>query len=119
MAVYTAVSAGTGNIPFQTVTVNTIMIANNGYFVDSAGPVTMTLPPNFAEGDIIIVAGINTGLWTVKTTAPQTILIGQQGATSAGGTLVATNGHDSVDLIGCVANTTLTANNIEGNLTFT
>lgn len=95
------------------------MLANNGYIINSASPITLNLPATFAVGDIITVTGINTGGWIIQNGGAQEILIGQQGATSLGGTLASTNGQDSVDLIGVVADITLTANNIEGNLSFT
>lgn len=107
---------------WNTVTVDTLMLPNNGYFVNSVGHINLTLPTSFVSGDKIEIAGVNgTNSWTVvQNNVPlQSILVGAQGATTpgAGGSLASTNSHDSIDLIGITPSTLFMVDNIEGNIT--
>lgn len=101
------------------VTTNTTLATNNGYFANSAGNINFTLPATFNVGDVIQIAGVSTGSWAVLQNAGQSILVGALGATTigVGGSLASTNAHDSIELIGYVANTTLYLKPTEGSIT--
>ena len=63
------------NMPWVTVTAATQAQPNTGYVVDSATPVTVTLPANasLAIGDRVAVYGLGTGGWTIAQNDGQSI----------------------------------------------
>ncbi len=89
---------------------------NNGYVANNAGLVTVTLPANFAIGDIVRIAGLGAGLWRLTANTGDVINFGNQ-ATSAGGSLTATNRYDCVEVVGVATNSTWVVLSSVGNLT--
>jgi len=94
---------------WTTKTTDFTAASNNGYFINAAGNVNVTLPATFAEGDVIQLASINTGTITVLQNAGQSIILGSGGQTTVGvgGSLVGTTTFQGLELIGAVANTVL------------
>lgn len=90
------------------VTSDTTMAANEGYFVNSTGPVNMTLPSTFILGDMIQVVNVNIGGWTIVQNSGQQIRYGNQITTAgAGGSLSSTQNGDAISMVCYVANTQL------------
>ncbi|OGT44275.1 MAG: hypothetical protein A3F13_02595 [Gammaproteobacteria bacterium RIFCSPHIGHO2_12_FULL_40_19] len=109
--------AATGSIMWTDVTGTSQNAAvNNGYVANNTSLVTITLPASFAVGDIVRVAGLNTGLWSLVANTGDIINFGSS-PTSAGGSLTATNRYDAVEVVGVVANTTWIVLSSVGNLT--
>jgi len=93
---------------WTTVTTNTTMVANNGYFTNSASTLQLTLPSAAAFGTQISISGIGSGsgLWRILTGTGQSVVIG----TATASTSVTSNHYsDSINLICSVANTVWTA----------
>ena len=63
-----------GALSYTTITSDTQATSNQGYFVNSTTPVSLNLPTNPVNGDIISVTGSGTGTWTVTQNAGQSIL---------------------------------------------
>ena len=89
---------------------------NNAYVANNAGLVTITLPANFALGDVIRVAGLGTGLWSLVANTGDVINFGSS-PTSAGGSLTATNRYDAIEVVGSVVNGVWNVISAIGNLT--
>lgn len=75
------------------------LAVENGYVVNNAGLVTLTLPTSAAIGDSIQVVGKGAGLWTIVYGASQQIKFGNQSTTLTSGSLTATNANDCVELV--------------------
>lgn len=104
-----------GGLPWTTVSGATPMAPNNGYIPNAS--VTFTLPTLAGIGDEFRVAG-NIGLWIIAQNAGQTIQFGNIYTTSGvGGSLVATNHGDCIELVCIVANTTFAVISSMGNIT--
>lgn len=99
--------SGTGaSIGWNVVTTNTNMIAENGYFCNSASSLTMTMPTTAAVGSAIAVTNYNTGGFTIAQNAGQNIRIGTSiTTTGAGGSITSTAQGDSLYIVNVVANT--------------
>ena len=94
------------------------MAVDTGYQANNAGLVTLTLPAAAAFGEVIRVAGLGAGGWTIAQNAGQTIHFGNQDTTTGvGGSLASTNRYDSLELLCSVANNEFTVLNSVGNLT--
>ena len=108
---------GTG-MPWTVKTDAAVALAvDNGYITNRAAGITYTLPDTAAAGSIIRIAGL-AGLWTVAQNAGESINFGNQTTTvGVGGSLVATNANDAIELLCIVANTTWTVISSIGNLT--
>lgn len=89
---------------------------NNGYILNNAGVVTVTLPSTYAIGSIVRLGGKGAGGWTVVANAGDTIHFGNQDSTS-GGSLSSTNRYDSVELLAITANSDWLVLDSQGNLT--
>lgn len=101
------ISGTAASVGWNVVTTNTAMVAENGYIVNSAGAVTLTLPTTATVGSALPIIGINTGLWSIAQNAGQNIQIGNKTSTTGvGGSVSATSGSDSLELVCVVANTT-------------
>lgn len=75
------------------------LVAENGYVTNRGGGVTYTLPATAAVGDTIQIVG-KLGLFTIAQNANQQIVAASQNTTiGVGGSLVATNVGDCVELI--------------------
>lgn len=88
----------------------------HGYVANNAGLVTITLPASFALGDVIRIAGLGTGLWSLVANTGNIINFGSF-PTSAGGSLTATNRYDAIEVVGLITNTTWGVISSIGNLT--
>lgn len=75
---------------------------NNAY-VDTIGGQTYVLPANANVGDMVRVVGSAAGNWVLQAGAGDIIHLGTA-TTSGGGTLTATDDHDSVEVVCIVAN---------------
>lgn len=113
--------SGTGSgIGWTEVTGTTQAVtADNGYVVNNAGLVTLTLPLTAAFGTVVSVVGKGTGGWLIAQNAGQNIQLGSSSATvGVGGSIASTNRFDSIDLICTTANTTWTTLGApQGNIT--
>lgn len=93
--------------------------ASNGYFANSASPITFTLPVTAAVGDTFQVASMNSGGFTVAQNAGQQIILGNESTTSGtGGSIAsASSTGDWIEIICNVANNGFIANVKQGELT--
>jgi hypothetical protein len=91
------------------------MVSNTNYVSDNASGVVFTLPVTSSFGDIINVAGRQSG-WTIAQNAGQKIILGA-GATTAGigGSLSSSNKADCVEMVCTLANTEWTVKASIGN----
>lgn len=103
------ISSSAAGISWNTITgASATLASNNGYIINHASAVTLTLPGTFNVGDIIMISGYGAGLWSIAQNAGQKIIIGNALTTiGVTGSLSATNQYDSIELIGHVANTVL------------
>ena len=83
------------------------MVANTSYIADAGALQTFNVPALAAQGTVFEIAGNNGGNFIVQMNAGQTAHLASA-ATSAGGTLTATNQYDQIKLLCTVANTTFT-----------
>lgn len=109
MAVYTAIPTAPGELSWQIVTADTIMIPNTGYIINSAGNINMTLPEFFNEGNVMSLLLVNTGTFTIlQRNAPiqqQIFTLGGQTTAGNTGSILSADLHMRVDLTGYIANT--------------
>lgn len=113
--------AATGGVVWTEVTGTSQTAAvNNGYILNNAGLVTLTIPSTAAVGDVVEVAGKGAGGWRIAQNASQLINFGTSVTTTGtGGRLDSVNRYDSVRLLCTTANTTWTVLNSQGNVTVT
>lgn len=95
---------------WTTVTTNTNMAVNQGYFVNGPGSIDLLLPPASSPGDIIEIATLGTNGCVITQAAGQSVNIADDTSTvGAGGTttLQTTNGvlSGSLRLVCLTANT--------------
>lgn len=96
------------------------IVINTGTFADNAGGVTLTLPLTFDVGDVVEVAAINAGGWTLAQNAGQNIQFGNQVTTTGvGGSISSTEIGDGLQLICSVQDTTFVVTHSMGNMTVT
>lgn len=82
-----------------TVTANTQMIPNAMYIVDGVGSIDLTIPPDFNEGDTILVRGAAGNGWVIKQNASQYIRFnGSDTTTGVAGELQSDQDWNCVDL---------------------
>lgn len=123
-------SNGAGNAPtFQPVASSSLTwsvisasqsaVASNGYFVNGAGTVVLTLPTLASVGDTFEVNNINNATGTqIAQNAGQTIFIGNTNTTAgAGGSLTSTAKGDTLRLVCSGTNTTWRTQSLMGNWT--
>ncbi|HET8708937.1 MAG TPA: hypothetical protein VFL85_01510 [Candidatus Saccharimonadales bacterium] len=92
--------------------------ANNGYIMNGAAQLVLTLPATFAVGTTIRVAGMGAGGWKIAQPTGDNIIFGNQVTTTGtSGYLASTNANDTVELLCTVANTTWTVISSVGNIT--
>jgi hypothetical protein len=90
---------------------------NKGYITNRGGGITYTLPTTAAVGSIIRICSI-AGLWTIAQNAGESIVFGAFTTTvGAGGSLVATNVGDTIEIVCTVADTTWAVLSSIGNIT--
>ncbi len=114
---------GTPGVTWSVITASQSAVANNGYFINGAGIVTVTLPASSAVGDIIEVSGMNSGDgWIIAQNALQQIYFGVTATTvGTGGSLASTLSCDTVKIVCNVAGSSSNWNVISsiGNITVT
>ncbi len=115
----TAASSGTGGIAWTEVTGTSQSAAvNNGYILNNAGLVTVTLPSTAAVGSIVRVAGKGAGGWKVAQNASGVIHFdGTDTTTGTGGSLASTVRYDAVEMVCIVANNEWVVISSVGNIT--
>lgn len=115
------ISSTGGGIAWTEVTGTSQTAAvNNGYILNNAGLVTLTLPSTAAVGDVVRVAGKGAGGWRVAQNSGDQIHFGNQNSTSgSGGRLDSTNRYDCVELLCIVANDEWLVLSSVGNITVT
>lgn len=86
------------------VSSNTVMSANTGYIVNSASPITLTLPLVSAPGDQLAISSLGVGGWIIAQNAGQSITITNTTTVGVTGSLSSTGPTDSVRLVCSVAN---------------
>jgi hypothetical protein len=113
------VSGTASSFGWNTVTTNTVMVADSGYITNSGSTITLTLPTTAAVGSALAIIGLGAGGWTIAQNASQNIQIGSSTSTTGtGGSVSSTNSKDSLYLVCIVANTTwATLGGPQGNLT--
>lgn len=113
------ISGTAASIGWNTVTSSGSMVADNGYIVNSASPVTLTLPTTAAVGTALAVLNLNSGGWTIAQNAGQSQMIGSSTSTvGAGGSVASTAVGDAIYYVCVVANTTwMSLGAPQGNLT--
>lgn len=92
--------------PWNEVTAASVaLLVNEGYIINFPTAVTATLPVVAALGTVINVAGKGAGLVVIAQNALQQIHFGSVSTTiGVGGSIIATNLHDCVQLLCVVAN---------------
>jgi len=92
-------------------------VVNEGYISNRAGGVTYTIPTTAAVGSIIRICSIQ-GLSTIAQNAAESIVYGAFTTTvGVGGSLVATNVGDTIEILCTVADTTWAVLSSVGNWT--
>ncbi len=115
----TIAASGAGGFSWTHVTgASQTLASNNGYIVDNAGLVTLTLPAASAFGDEIDIVGRGAGGWTIAQGASQQIILGNVSSTvGVGGSAASTNRRDSLILICTNTNLEWTVLSAIGNIT--
>jgi hypothetical protein len=91
---------------------------NNGYILNNAGLVTLTIPTTAAVGDGLRVVGKGAGGFTIAQNTSESINYGDNTTTTGtGGSLSSTHRYDAVDLVCVTANTVWNVTSSIGNLT--
>lgn len=113
--------AATGGVLWNEVTgISQTAAVNNGYILNNAGLVTLTLPSTASVGDVVEVAGKGAGGWKVGQNSGQLIHFGSTTTTTGtGGSLASVNQWDNLRLLCVTANTTWTVLSSQGNITVT
>jgi hypothetical protein len=89
------------------------MSLNTGYLADGGGLITLTLPAGASLGNMIRVAGLGSGGWSIAT-GGQTIVCG---VTSSSTGVSSTNQYDCIELV-YVSGSKLVALSTIGNPNF-
>lgn len=91
---------------------------NNGYILNNASLVTLTIPSTAALGDRIYLRGKGAGLYKVAQNASQTIHFGNTDTTTGtGGSLTAIGRYSCIELTCITANTDFVVSGVQGNFT--
>jgi hypothetical protein len=93
------------------------LAVQKGYVNQNAGLTTFTLPATANFGDIVEIAGMGAGGWTIVQNTSQNIIVGNLTSTTTSGSVSSTAAHDTIRLLCTVANTTFMALDWAGNLT--
>lgn len=114
--------AGT-SVGIQQFTWNTVtgtsqsMLGDNGYIVNNAGLVTLTLPATCEVGKIIEVVGMGAGGWRIAQNADQVIHVGDTDTTTGvSGQINSTHRRDTIRILCIVADTEFTVLSAVGTL---
>jgi hypothetical protein len=111
--------ASGGGVEWTEVTGTSVSAAvNNGYILNNAGLVTLTIPTTAAVGDVLRVVGKGAGGFTIAQNTSESINYGDNTTTTGtGGSLSSTHRYDAVDLVCVTANTVWNVTSSIGNLT--
>lgn len=107
-------SPGPGGFTWNVVAVNTTMNVNQGYIINAAGPLQMTLPALANAGDVIRVCGFNAAGWEILTSPGQTVHFGID---DAGTSITSSNRYDNLEIVCVAANTDWVVLSGVGNMT--
>ena len=99
------ISLSQNSFTWREVTVNTAMVANNGYIAGGGGVITFTLPVTAEQGSIIRISGKSGGWRIIPQNASQTIRFGNT-TTTSGGSLSSSNQWDCIEIL-CVTTSTV------------
>lgn len=105
---------GSSGFTWQVVSIPTLMTANTGYIVNSAGNIIMTMPAAAAVGTIIEICGISFGNWIMALNVGQSIKYNSSTAITS---ITSTNPTDTLRIVCTVANTEFIVLSGEGNPT--
>lgn len=110
----TAASNGTGGSGYltnSTITSGQTMVAGNRYLANSASQLGLNLPSTCTVGDIIGIAGINTGGWQIQANASaaaqkvnQGPVVSQISQSNTVNLVQSTSGSDAIEIICATAN---------------
>ena len=99
------INADEQSVVWEKVTSNITMVADRGYQINTGSDVELTLPVASIFGEEIHIAGFAGGLFTIKQSAGQAIIVGSVvSTTGVAGSVSATNRYDSVVLV-CATDT--------------
>ncbi len=110
----------TSGFTWNVINTHTVASSGNGYFVNDAGNIDISLPTTSSIGDSIEISEIGSGTWTIKQGDGQQIRLGAYQTTlGAGGSLVSTQSGDSI-LLTCYGDNSLwVSTSSTGNITIT
>lgn len=107
-------------IPWETVTVDTTMDVNTGYYLDGTVNRNFLLPTTSTVGDVLAIINVDTALFTVTQGAGQQIVLPAVSSTVGAGGSVASNAKlDAIYLYCSVANSEWVAFPPQGIMTVT
>jgi len=110
----------TSGFTWNVINTDTAAASDNGYFVNDAGNVNISLPATSSIGDAIEISEIGTGTWTITQAAGQQIRLGSYQTTlGAGGSLTSTQAGDSIRLTCYADNSLWVSTSSTGNITIT
>jgi hypothetical protein len=105
---------GAGGVTWNAIDADVTMESDNGYAVNSAALVILTVPAVIALGDTFEIANMNTGGWLINLNAGQTASLGDVDS-SVAGTLASTANGDCIRLV-AVSATDLVILSVVGNI---
>lgn len=117
--VSTDVTISSTGFTYTVITANTVLVPNQGYIVNAASPVTLTLPLAFAEGSVIKILGYAGGFTIAQNVGQQIVWLNASTTSGGAGSIASTLPSDSIDLVGFIANDVLIVSGAGGNLTVT
>ena len=106
----------TVGVAWNNATGDATATVNNGYVINGAGLVTITIPGTAAVGSIIAIAGNSASGWLLQANTGQVVNFGDSPTTTAG-SLASTNRYDCVEIVCTTANTNFSVRSSQGNLT--
>lgn len=118
---WSSIGGSSGGLAWTEITTTSISAAiNNGYVLNNASLVTLTLPAIAALGSIVRIAGKGAGGWTIAQNSGQTVFLGNKSSTTgASGHLDSTNRRDSIELVCVTANNDWDVISSFGNISIT
>ena len=104
------------DFPYTVLTADAPLLNNNGYFINGAGVLNLTLPVTAAVGDAIVIDGLNSANgWALTYGTGQSILFGTATSTVTSGSISSTLPSDCMRLVCYVADTTWVVETSQGN----
>ena len=105
-------AGGTGNVTWNLIAVNTLALVNNGYMANAGAPITVTLLPVFAFGEIVYVKDFAGGSVVVAPSAGDSIVFNNQLVVT---TITSSGITPALQFIGSIANTRWDVLSSQGN----